>query len=339
MNYVPDPCQPRDALTSARRWLEEFGQAALATVVSTWGSAPVPVGGQMAISPSGQFEGSVSGGCVEAEVITEATDVLARDMPKLLEFGVGEELAWSAGLPCGGAISIYVEPLRRERDSAFLERVFSARRARMSLDVLTTLATGERRLFDAREPMPAEIAQCLNNSSESRLLSLGDAPVFLHALTPPVRVVIVGATHVGQVLADLANRIGYDVVVVDPRAAFASADRLGDFKSLTDWPEISLKSLGLDPRTAVVTLTHAAAIDDEALTEALRSHCLYIGALGSTRTHAKRLQRLAAAGFNDTELARISAPVGLPIGAKGPAEIAVSILAEIVKVARETRQA
>jgi len=339
MNYVPDPCQPRDALTSARRWLEEFGQAALATVVSTWGSAPVPVGGQMAISPSGQFEGSVSGGCVEAEVITEATDVLARDMPKLLEFGVGEELAWSAGLPCGGAISIYVEPLRRERDSAFLERVFSARRARMSLDVLTTLATGERRLFDAREPMPAEIAQCLNNSSESRLLSLGDDPVFLHALTPPVRVVIVGATHVGQVLADLANRIGYDVVVVDPRAAFASADRLGDFKSLTDWPEISLKSLGLDPRTAVVTLTHAAAIDDEALTEALRSHCLYIGALGSTRTHAKRLQRLAAAGFNDTELARISAPVGLPIGAKGPAEIAVSILAEIVKVARETRQA
>jgi len=160
----------------------------------------------------------------------------------------------------------------------------------------------------------------------------------LHALTPPVRVIIVGATHVGQVLADLANRIGYDVVVVDPRAAFASADRLGDLKSLTDWPEISLKSLGLDPRTAVVALTHAAAIDDEALTEALRSHCLYIGALGSTRTHAKRLQRLVAAGFNDTELARISAPVGLPIGAKGPAEIAVSILAEIVKVARATRQ-
>ena len=337
MNYVPDPCRPRDALTSARRWLEEFGQATLATVVSTWGSSPVPVGGQMAIGPGGQFEGSVSGGCVEAEVITEAADVLARDMPRLLEFGIGEELAWKAGLPCGGAISIYVEPLRRERDSAFLERVFSARRARTSLAVLTTLATGERRLFDAREPMPAEIAQCLN-SSESRPLSLGDDPVFLHTLTPPIRVVIVGATHVGQVLADLANRIGYDVVV-DPRAAFASADRLGDFKSLTDWPEISLKSLGLDLRTAVVALTHAAAIDDEALTEALRSRCLYIGALGSTRTHAKRLQRLAAAGFNDADLARISAPVGLPIGAKGPAEIAVSIIAEIVKVARETRQA
>ena len=336
MNYVPDPGRPRDALTSARRWLGEFGQAALATVVSTWGSSPVPVGGQMAIGPDGQFEGSVSGGCVEVDVIAEAADVLARDRPKLLEFGVGEEVAWKAGLPCGGAISIYVEPLRRERDSAFLERVFSARSARMSLAVITTLTTGERRLFDVGEPMPSEIAQCLL-LSESRLLSLGDAPVFLHALTPPVRVIIVGATHVGQVLADLANRIGYDVVVVDPRAAFASADRLGDFKSLSDWPERSLKSLGLDPRTAVVTLTHAAAIDDEALTEALRSNCLYIGALGSTRTHAKRLQRLAAAGFNDTELARISAPVGLPIGAKGPAEIAVSILAEIVKVARETR--
>jgi xanthine dehydrogenase accessory factor len=336
MNYVPDPGRPRDALTSARRWLEEFGQAALATVVSTWGSSPVPIGGQMAIGPDGQFEGSVSGGCVEAEVITEAADVLTRDKSRLLEFGVGEELAWRAGLPCGGAISIYVEPLRRERDSAFLERVLSARRARTSLAVLTTLATGERRLFDAEAPMWAEFAQCLV-SGESRLLSLGDDPVFLHALTPPVRVVIVGATHVGQVLAELTSRIGYDVVVVDPRAAFASADRVGDFKNLTDWPGISLKSLGLDPRTAVVALTHAAAIDDEALIEALRSQCLYIGALGSTRTHAKRLQRLAAAGFNDTELARISAPVGLPIGAKGPAEIAVSILAEIVKVAREKR--
>ncbi|CCJ08894.1 XdhC family protein [Methylocystis sp. SC2] len=336
MNCVPDLRQSRDALTSAHRWLEDFGQVALATVVSTWGSSPVPVGGQMAIGPDGQFEGSVSGGCVEAEVIAEAADILTRDMPKLLEFGVGEELAWRAGLPCGGAISIYVEPLRHERDSAFLERVFSARRARTSLAVLTTLASGERRLFDAGEPMPAEIAQCLI-SSESRVTRLDDDPVFLHALTPPVRVIIVGATHVGQVLADLTNRIGYDVVIVDPRAAFASADRVGDFESLTDWPEISLKRLGLDPRTAVVALTHAAAIDDEALTEALRSHCLYIGALGSTRTHAKRLQRLAAAGFNDTELARISAPIGLPIGAKGPAEIAVSILAEIVQVARGTR--
>jgi xanthine dehydrogenase accessory factor len=157
---------------------------------------------------------------------------------------------------------------------------------------------------------------------------------FLHAFTPPVRLVIVGVTHVGQVLADLAARIGYGVVFVDPRTAFANAERIGDIMALTDWPEVSLGALGLDSRTAVVTLTHAAALDDEALSAALRSDCLYIGALGSKKTHVKRLERLGAAGFSDSELARICAPVGLAIGAKGPAEIAISILAEIVKVAR-----
>jgi xanthine dehydrogenase accessory factor len=324
---------PKDTLVSARRWLDEFEQVALATVVSTWGSSPVPVGGQLVIGPDGQFEGSVSGGCVEVEVITEAVDVLTQDRPKLLEFGVAEDVAWRAGLPCGGAISIYLEPLRLQRDASHLDRILAARGARVSLAVLTTLATGERRLFEVPGPMPTEIASCLH-SGESRLLDLADGQAFLHALTPPVRLVIVGATHVGQVLADLATRIGYDVVIVDPRTAFTSQERIGEIMALTDWPEISLRALGLDTGTAVVTLTHAAALDDEALSAALRSDCLYIGALGSKKTHAKRLARLRAAGFSDSVLARIHAPVGLAIGAKGPAEIAVSILAEIVKVAR-----
>lgn len=317
----------------ARRWLDEFGQVALATVVSTWGSSPVPIGGQLVVGPNGQFEGSVSGGCVEAEVITEAADVLTQGRPRLLEFGVAEDVAWKSGLPCGGAISIYLEPLQLHQDASYLDRILTARGARMSLAVLTTLATGERRLFESREPMPAEIASCLH-LGESRLLDLGNGQAFLHTLTPPVRLVIIGATHVGQVLAGLATRIGYDVVIVDPRTTFASPERIGGIMTLTDWPEISLKALGLDPRTAVVALTHAAGLDDDALSAALRSDCLYIGALGSKKTHAKRLERLRAAGFVDPELARIRAPVGLAIGAKGPAEIAVSILAEIVKVAR-----
>jgi xanthine dehydrogenase accessory factor len=124
------------------------------------------------------------------------------------------------------------------------------------------------------------------------------------------------------------------VAIIDPRTAFASQERIGEIMAFTDWPEISLRALGLDTRTAVIALTHAAALDDEALSAALRSDCLYIGALGSKKTHAKRLERLRTAGFSDPELARIRAPVGLAIGAKGPAEIAVSILAEIVKVAR-----
>jgi xanthine dehydrogenase accessory factor len=330
---VPNRESPKDALIIARRWLDEFEQVVLATVVSTWGSSPVPVGGQLVVGPNGQFEGSVSGGCVEVEVITEAADVLTRDRPKLFDFGVDEDVAWRAGLPCGGAISIYLEPLRCERDASYIDQILAARGARLSLAVLTTLATGERRLFETSGPMPTEIASCLH-LGESRLLDLGDGQAFLHALTPPLRLVIVGATHVGQVLVDLAARIGYEVVIVDPRTAFASQERIGDIMAVTDWPEISLRTLGLDTRTVVVTLTHAAALDDEALSAALRSNCLYIGALGSKKTHAKRLERLRAAGFSDLELARIRAPVGLAIGAKGPAEIAVSILAEIVKVAR-----
>jgi xanthine dehydrogenase accessory factor len=330
---VPNRESPKDTLSIARRWLDEFEQVALATVVSTWGSSPVPVGGQLVVGPNGQFEGSVSGGCVEVEVITEAADVLTRDRPKLLDVGVGEDVAWRAGLPCGGAISIYIEPLQRQRDAEYLDRILATRRARMSLAVLTVLASGERRLFEAPGPMPTEIASCLH-SGESRLLDLGSGRAFLHTFTPPVRLVVVGATHIGQALADLATRIGYDVVIVDPRTAFASSQRIGETMALTDWPEISLKALGLDPRTAVVALTHAAALDDEALSAALRSDCLYIGALGSKKTHVKRLERLRTAGFGDPELARIRAPVGLAIGAKGPAEISVSILAEIVKVAR-----
>jgi xanthine dehydrogenase accessory factor len=136
------------------------------------------------------------------------------------------------------------------------------------------------------------------------------------------------------VLSDIARHVGYDVTVVDPRQPFLTAERFGTTPALADWPAESLAALELDARTAVVALTHAAHIDDEALTTALRSDCFYIGALGSRGTHVKRIERLKAAGFSDAALARIHAPVGLPIGAKGPAEIAVSILAEIVKEAR-----
>jgi xanthine dehydrogenase accessory factor len=320
-----------DPIETARAWLDEFGAATLATVVSTWGSSPVPVGGQLVVAPDGRFEGSVSGGCVEAEVIVEAADVLASDRPKLLEFGIADEMAWRAGLPCGGAIGIYLEPLQATRDGGYLDAILAARESRTALGVLTTLATGERRLFEPSTTKAAEIAASLD-AGQSCLLESGQA--FLHALSPSVRLVIVGATHIGQVLADLARRIGYDVVIVDPRTAFASEQRFGEIPALTDWPEASLNALKLDTRSAVVAMSHTAALDDEALAAALRSDCLYIGALGSRKTQAKRLDRLRAAGFGETELARVRGPVGLPIGAKGPAEIAISILAELVQVVR-----
>jgi xanthine dehydrogenase accessory factor len=207
-----------------------------------------------------------------------------------------------------------------------------ARRARQRLAIVTNVATGTRQVLEEGAEMPPEVSGCLA-SGRSRLVETPEGDHFVHVLVPAVRLIIAGATHVGQVLADLAHRIRYDVVVVDPRAAFMTEERFGDTPTMNAWPEVSLATLGVDARTAVVALTHAAHIDDEALATALRSPCLYIGALGSMRTHAKRIERLKAMGFSEADLARIHAPVGLAIGAEGPAEISVSILAEIIKVA------
>jgi xanthine dehydrogenase accessory factor len=201
------------------------------------------------------------------------------------------------------------------------------------LAVATSLVGGARSIIEPGSAIRDELRSRIA-AGESGIVALDGEELFLQVHTPPVRLIVVGATHIAQVLIDLAQRIGYEAVVVDPRAAFATAARLGGTRALIDRPETSLPILGLDARTAVVAVTHAAHLDDEALIAALRSDCLYIGALGSTRTHAGRLERLRAAGFSEAELARIHAPIGLSIGAKGPAEIALSILAEIVQVAR-----
>ena len=197
----------------------------------------------------------------------------------------------------------------------------------------TNLETGHRSLLDPASVKDAALAAQIA-AGESGIVARADGETFLHVLMPAVRLVLAGATHITQVLADLAGRVGCDVVIVDPRPAFASAERFGGMTILEEWPEPSFAASAFDERTAVVALTHAAHLDDEALTAALRSDCFYVGALGSRKTHAKRLDRLRDAGIGEEDLARIHAPVGLAIGAKGPAEIAVSILAEFVKVAR-----
>ena len=322
----------RDAWEVARAWLDEHGQVAIATVVSTWGSAPVPAGGQLVVAPGDRFEGSVSGGCVEVDVLVEAADVMASGKPRLIEYGVSEETAWRAGLPCGGKLTILIEPLSRA-DIPIVDGIIEARRERRTVVVTSRTSGGSRRLHAVDEALPSELAS-FSASATVGLIDTPEGQLFVQPLVPPLRIVVAGATHIGQVFAELARQIGYAVTVVDPRSVFASEERFGATASIAEWPEASFDKLGLDRRTAVVALTHASHIDDEALTAALRSPCMYIGALGSRATHAKRLDRLAAAGFSTEDLQRIHAPIGLNIGAKGPAEIAVSILAEIIKVSR-----
>jgi xanthine dehydrogenase accessory factor len=171
-------------------------------------------------------------------------------------------------------------------------------------------------------------------SGESELLNAAEGDLFVHALLPPARIVVIGATHIAQVLCEIARLANYEVVVVDPRTAFASGDRFRAVTVHAEWPETALPRVGLDPYTALVVLAHVSHIDDEALKVALRSDCLYIGALGSSRTHTKRLQRLREAGFSEAEIARIKNPIGLEIGARSPAEIAVAIMAEVILAVR-----
>ncbi len=320
----------RDVVSIARHWLDTFGTIALATVIKTWGSSPVPVGGQLVVGPDDRFEGSVSGGCVEAAVITVAAEVMASGVPRCLEFGVADRTAWSVGLACGGRIEIFVERLQGPADAAYLDSVIAHRERRSLLVVETDLRTGERQIGREARFHEAEIAQRLDGG-ESFVIEEPEGRRFLHALVPGVHVVLVGAGHIAQVLSDLSRRVGFQATVIDPRTAFSSEHRFGDVPLRHEWPDQALPALGLDQRTAVVTLSHEGRIDDETLSLAIRSPCFYIGALGSRRTHEQRVARLKAAGFSDAEIGRIDGPVGLRIGAKGPAEIAVSILGAIIR--------
>jgi xanthine dehydrogenase accessory factor len=215
------------------------------------------------------------------------------------------------------------------------------RAARRAAVLVTDVASGEQRLVREAEVGSDPLAQELQDNlrqGKSRLVERDGSHFFLTVQTPPVRLVVIGAVHISQALAPMAKGLDLDVTIVDPRTAFATPERFPEVPVLAEWPDTVLPEIGVDPYTAVVALTHDRKIDDPALVAALRSGCFYIGALGSRKTHERRAQRLMASGFTDADLARIHAPIGLDIGAVSPAEIAVSILAEIVASLRKERR-
>jgi len=326
--------QAHDVLETARTWLDTDGRIAMATVVGTWGSAPVGVGGQMVVAQDGRFEGSVSGGCVEGEVIAEAEEILASGKPKTMEFGVADETAWQVGLPCGGQIKVFIERMEKGDGLPVIQRALDARTRRQSLLARTRLIDGKRQLFGRSDTNADPSVRRGLESGESALEATPEGEVFLHAMLPPARVLIIGATHIGQLLAQLVRLTGYEVVVIDPRTAFAAEARFPGIRLDTEWPQDTIPRIGLDDFTAVVALAHVGHIDDEALKLALRSPAFYVGALGSQRNHAKRKQRLADAGFSEQEIARIRSPIGINIGAQSPQEIAIAIMAELVLALR-----
>lgn len=333
-----------DATAAARRYLAEDGTAALVTVIDTWGSAPVPVGGQMAVAADGRFAGSVSGGCIEADIVEAAGAAIADRRVRVLAFGVDDETAWRVGLPCGGNIRVMIEPMAGDRDAALLTTIADAEQRRLSTVVATDLATGTRRLLTAGEldaaaadgTLPPDLAWRLRGG-DSRLAPSPDGDTFYRTYAPPARIVIVGATHIAQHLVALAHIAGYGTVVVDPREAYATAERFPRVAVLSESPAAAFAAIGLDPFTAVVALAHVVHIDDAAIEAALRSPVRYVGVLGSRKNREKRRERLLAAGFTGSEIGLIRSPIGLDIGALTPAEIAVAILAEVIESVRGKR--
>ncbi len=308
-------------------WHREGRGAVLATVIETWGSAPRPVGAQLAVSGAGEMMGSVSGGCVEGAVVAAAGEALAEGKPRILSFGVADDDAFAVGLACGGQIRVLVEPVAEGGlSAALLADLVAARAARQAVLLLTDLESWARRLV----PRGAEFAERFR-SDRSGI----EGAAFVAVHNPPLRMLVVGAVHIAQSLAPMARACGYDVVLIDPREAFASAGRFPGETLSHDWPDEAMAAIGLDARTAVVTLTHDPKLDDPAIRAALGSEAFYLGCLGSTRTHGKRLERLAAAGVAAPDLARIHAPVGLDIGARSPAEIAVAIMAQVTARLRQ----
>lgn len=324
------------------QWLADGERIAIATVIYTWGSSPRPVGSRMILTASGRFEGSVSMGCVEGQVIEESKIVLKTGQPVLLEFGVSNDEAWNVGLTCGGRIEILLEPFTRWQALYPAIRDHLANRRRVAL---LTLVGGPDGIGDSaliveedEEAIMAGLAADFAADMPgfigggSRLVERGDRRLFIGVMGPKERLCIIGGSHVAVSLAPLAALAGFEVIVIDPRRAFLTDERFPGITMNTAWPDKAFADLGLTSSDYVVAVTHDPKIDDPGLVAALNSPARYIGALGSKPTNQKRVERLGEMGFSDEAIARIHAPIGLPIGSSSTEDIAVSILAEMIAV-------
>jgi xanthine dehydrogenase accessory factor len=268
-------------------------------------------------------------------VIESAQAVIAEQQPRLLEFGVSDEDAWSVGLACGGRIRVWVEPLTAAK-RAIVDELLQVSISKLPRVLAIRLSDAEQRFIDPASPDPlAQAAADALRADKAASLALAEGEIFLLPVNPPLRLIIVGAVHIAESLIQIAGLAGYESTVIDPRQAFARTERFVGTALLVDWPDVALHHLALDARTAVVALTHDPKIDDPALRTAVQSPAFYVGALGSTRTHERRRARLQEQGLSAQTLQRIHGPVGLNIGARSPAEIAISIVAQMTSVLRQ----
>jgi xanthine dehydrogenase accessory factor len=322
-----------DLLEHIATWHAQGKRVALATLVRG-GSSLRPIGSQLAVADDGTFHGSISGGCIEGAVIAQALASIADGQPRRRDFVIGDPDPAAAGLACGGRVQVYI--VRIDPTGAF-EHLLAAHRSRRPAALVTRLTDGAMAMVDGdtldgdlslTPPLVDRVHEHI--AAEHSSLLETDPALFVWVTAPMPRLLLVGAVHIAQILAPMARLAGFAVIVIDPRPAFADPARFPGIALITDAPDTALLHLAPDPRTAVVVLAHDPRLDDPALTAALASPAFYIGALGSRRTQDQRLERLRRAGLA-TQTQRIHGPVGLDLGGRAPAEIAVAILAEIIQ--------
>ena len=303
----------REVADELRAWRAAGDPVAIATVVETWGSSPRPLGSKMLVSRSGRMAGSVSNGCIEGAVFVEAQDVLATGRPRLVAYGVADDVAFEVGLACGGHIEVFVQPAGPVHDRA-LELLAAERPVLLR----THLQDGATELVE-RAP-DAELPR-----------REGDR--FEEPFARPAHMVIVGAIHIAIPLHRLARVMGYRVTVVDARAQFATRERFPEADELVvRWPDEALAAMTIDRSTAIVILTHDPKFDLPALRAALPTSAGYIGAIGSRNTNRNRFDALRAEGFTEEQLGRVHGPIGLDLGGRGAEETALGIMAEVTAV-------
>ncbi len=336
----------RDVLAELDRWQADGEEIAVATLVSAWGSAPRAPGARFAVTRSGRVAGSISGGCVEGDVYERAMETLGDGRPRLLEYGISDELAFGVGLSCGGRIEAFVEPFRADDAWVAARDAIRERRACTYVTALSPERIAGRHLaLLPGRPSAGDIGADLGVDVTSHAMTLardervetatvaspdGEARVLLEGFAPPPRLIIVGATHLAVALATQAKALGYAVTVIDARRIFATAERFPDADEIIPgWPDDAMAGMQIDAFSYVVVVTHDAKFDVPALDAALRSDARYIGLLGSRGTIESRKARLRELGFGEQALARIHAPIGLDLGGRSPEEIALAIAAEM----------
>jgi xanthine dehydrogenase accessory factor len=331
----------KELLPDIERWRDAGKKVAIATVVQAYGSAPRRPGAKMAIADDGQFVGSVSGGCVENDVVEHARQVLEEDHPRLVPYGISDEMAFNVGLACGGQIEVFIQPFGRafptEKPVAFAYVVDGEGQGNGLLAWEFGKHRGSLGQGDAFDDRVAGDAIARLREGKSGLITYDDAPrggvkVFVDTYPSQPTVVIFGGVHIGVALAHLAKATGgFRVVVVDARGVWATPARFPEADEIhVMHADDYLKGHPLGSNAYVAVLSHDPKLDDPALFGALQSDARFIGAIGSPKTQRERRERLKAAGITDEQLARLHGPIGLDIGAQSPEEIGVAILAQII---------